>query len=207
MRLDLILLDESIFITLEKLYKSSTLIGYFASKELVIFNDTLHQFIKTTFIEKHVRVNAAIALSFLIIRFVALLFIVPVHVINIVYRNRSSIKATSPKLNHLIFLGLYITVIGMTLYTILEAWPHTLNINMLSNMCVTIPWINNTGAALVLGTVCAKTWRLYYIHSLAKRGVHVGPRRMTDPALCGYMWELLYLSLFFCVYFGHVWIH
>ena len=30
--------------------KCSTLIGYFASKELVIFNDTLHQFIKTTFI-------------------------------------------------------------------------------------------------------------------------------------------------------------
>ena len=178
--------------------KSSTLIGFYASNKLVVFNDTPSQFIKATFIEKYIRVSSAIALLFLIIRFIMLLFIAPIHVINIIYRNRSSIKATSPKLNHLIFLGFYVTVIGMTLYTIVEAWPHTLNINMLSNMCVAMPWINNTGPTLVLGTVCAKTWRMYYIYSLAKR-VCVGSKKMADPALCGYVGAFVSVVVLLCL--------
>ena len=75
----------------------------------------------------------------------------------------------------------------MTLYTIIEAWPHTLrNIDMLSKMCIILPWFFNIGITLVLGTVYVKTYRLYYIYSLAKRGIYSSSKRMADPALIGY---------------------
>ena len=179
--------------------KYSTLIGFYASNELVIFNDILHKFINATFDEKHVRVSNEIAVFFLIIRITMLLLTIAIQVINIAYRNHPSIKATSPKLNHLIFLGFYLAAIGMTLYTIVEAWPHTLNSHVLSNVCRTLPWFINIGPTLVLGTVCAKTWRLYYIHNLAKRGVAVSSKRMADPALCGYVVAIASAEVLFCL--------
>ena len=182
--------------------KSSTLIGFYASKELVIFNDTTPQFIKATFDEKRVQVNVAVAITFLVIRVIFLLLIVPIHIINTIYHNHSAIRATSPKLNHLIFIGFYLTVVGMMLHTITETWPHTLNnINniMLSNMCKTLPWFLNVGSTLVLGTVCAKTWRLYYIYSLAKRGICVSSKRMADPALIGYVGAFASIDVLLCL--------
>ena len=179
--------------------KSSTLIGFYASKELVILNNTSPKFLSATFDEEHVRVSTAIAIFFLIIRIIMLVLALSIHVINIFYRNHSSIKATSPKLNHFIFLGFYLTLINMTLYTVIEAWPRTLNINMLSNMCIALPWFFNIGLTLVLGTVCVKTYRLYYIYSLAKRGIHSSSKRMTDPALIGYVGIFVSVDALMCL--------
>ena len=145
--------------------KSSTLIGFYTSREhITLFNETMPQFIMPTFIEKITQVSIASAAAFLIIHVACSLLILPIQVTNILYRNYSSVKATSPKLNHLIFLGFYLTMVGMILYTVVEAWPHSLNIYMLSNTCITLPWFLNIGTTLVIGTVCAKTWRLYIPH-------------------------------------------
>ena len=91
--------------------KSSTLIGLYTSQKLIFFNNTTPLFIKSTFDTIHVQVSAAIAVPFLIITVAKLLFAVPIQVINIIYRNHSAIKATSPNLNHLIFLGCYLTIL------------------------------------------------------------------------------------------------
>ena len=87
----------------------------------------------------------------------------------------------------------------MTLYTVIEAWSHTLNINMLSNMCIALPWFFNIGLTLVLGTVCVKTYRLYYIYKLAKRGVIIGSKRMADPALIGYVGVFSSVDVLLCI--------
>ena len=179
--------------------KSSTLIGFYTSEALVIFNDTTPQFIKATFDERRVSVSIGIAIPFLIISVAMLLFAVPIQVINIIYHNHSAIKATSPKLNHLIFLGFYLTVVSMVLYTIIEAWPHTLNSFTLSNMCITLPWFINIGPTLVLGTVCVKTWRLHYIYTSAKRGVSTSSKRMADPALIGYVGAFVSIDVLLCL--------
>lgn len=46
--------------------KSVTLIGFYASKELTIVNDTTSHFIKSKFDTKHVQVSTSIAVPFLI---------------------------------------------------------------------------------------------------------------------------------------------
>ena len=70
--------------------KSSTLIGFHTSKELIVLsNKTMPQFIVPTlkFLEKHIRVSIAVAAAFLIIRVALLLLILSTQVINILYRN------------------------------------------------------------------------------------------------------------------------
>ena len=168
--------------------KSSTPIGFYTSREhITLFNETMPQFIMPTFIEKHTQVSIASAAAFLIIHIACLLLILPIQVTNILYRNYSSVKATSPKLNHLIFLGFYLTMVGMILYTVVEAWPRSLNIYMLSNTCKTLPWFLNIGITLVIGTVCAKTWRLYRIYTSSMSRARFNSKRVADCALIGYV--------------------
>ena len=154
-----------------------------------------------TFDEKHIHVSTAVAIPFLVIQVAILLLTVPIQVINIFYHNHSAIKATSPKLNHLIFLGFYLTMVGMMLHTITEVWPHTLNNFVLSNniICITLPWFFNIGTTLVLGTVCAKTWRLYYIYTSAKRGVRLNSKRVADSVLIGYVGAFTSIDALLCL--------
>ena len=181
--------------------KSSTLIGFHTSKELIVLtNKTTPQFIMPTFLEKHTRVSVAVAAAFLIICVALLLLILSTQVINILYRNHSSIKATSPKLNHFIFLGFYLIVVGMILHTVIEAWPHSLSNQMLSNTCKTLPWFLNIGTTLVIGIVCVKTWRLYRIYTSAKRGARLNSKGVADRALIGYVGVFTCIDAFLCLF-------
>ena len=164
-------------------------------------------FINATSSKEYVQVSSAIAILFLIARFIMLLFAVSIHVINIVYRTHSSIKATSPKLNHLIFIGFYSIVVYMTLYTVVEAWPHSVsnhNIMMLSSMCRALPWFLSIGSTLVFGTVFVKTYRLYYIYSVAKRGIFDSSKRMADPALFGYVGTFVSVDALLCLLWAFI---
>ena len=175
-------------------------IGFYSSNEhIVFFNDTTPQFIMPTFDEKYIHVSTAVAIPFLVIQVAILLLTVPIQVINIIYHNHSAIKATSPKLNHLIFLGFYLTVLGMMLLTITEAWPLTLNNFVLSSMCITLPWFFNIGTTLVLGTVCVKTWRLYYIYTSSKRGVRLNSKRVADSMLIGCVGTFTSVDILLCL--------
>ena len=181
--------------------KSSTLIDFYSKEHMLLFNDITARFIMSTFDKKHIvlHVSTAIAILFIIIQVTVLLLILPIQVINIIYRNHSSIKATSPKLKHLIFLGFYLSVVGMVLHTVIEAWPHTMNDSMLSNTCNTLPWFFNIGTTLVTGTLCAKTWRLYKIYTSTKRVVRLKSKKITDTALIGYVGGFVSVDVLLCL--------
>lgn len=142
--------------------KSVTLIGFYAPKELKIVNSTTSHFIQSTFDTKQVRVSTSIAIPFLILSLIMVTIAIPIQVINVTFRKHSTIKATSPNLNNLIFLGCYLTAIGTVLYVTTEAWPHS---HMISNLCNALPWFLSIGTTLVIGTSLLKTWRQYYIYN------------------------------------------
>lgn len=124
----------------------------------------------------------AIAAPFLIVTFAMVVLAVPIQIINIVYRNHSAIKANSPHLNHLIFFGCYLTVMGTMLYIIRQK----IDADIDSNLCVTVSWFFSVGTSLIIGTVCMKTWRLYRIIYTSSKRVHrLRPRFMSDPWLAG----------------------
>ena len=179
--------------------KSSTLIGSYASKELVILNDSTPRFINATFDAKQENVSTTLAVPFLIITVAVLLFAVPIQIINIIYRNHSSIKASSPNLNHLIFIGCYLTVIGMVLFIITEIWKNTHMYPPNSSICNASEWFTNVGTSMIIGTACLKTWRLYRIYISSKRVLRLNPKAMTDPVLSVAVGALALVDILVCL--------
>ena len=162
--------------------KSSTLVGFYASGKLIMLNDSMPQFVRSIFDEKSVQVNIFAAISFLIISVATLFLAIPIHVINILYREHKTIKASSPNLNHIIFIGCYSTVLGNILLIITEAWQHTSTPSK-SHICNIIPWFLGVGTSMIFGTVCTKTWRLHRIYASSKRVLRLNPKLLSDPVL------------------------
>ena len=82
-------------------------------------------------------------------------------------------KATSPALNHIIFSGCYLYLLSVLFLTIQEEIKRGLNFNDThSNLyvyygvfCSAVIWCESIAPTLILGTICAKTWRVYRIFS------------------------------------------
>lgn len=84
------------------------------------------------------------------------------HIVNIVYSKHKSIKASSAKLNRLIFLGCYLMVVSTVTYSSVGFSPPTDPVTG-AILCNLIFWSTNLGLTLILGTVCVKTWRIFRI--------------------------------------------
>ena len=85
------------------------------------------------------------------------------HILIIVFRNYRPIKASSPRLNHLIYMGSYVLGGGALIYTIFKAVP--LNDQTGSIILCQLPWVwcFPAGFTLVFATLAGRTWRLYRI--------------------------------------------
>ena len=91
--------------------------------------------------------------------FFLLLFIANVHILNVIHRNHPSIKASSQRLNHFIFVGCYLFVMAITSYTVQGIAPDTVGL-VLCNMN---PFCIVLGYCLIILTVLVKSWRTYRI--------------------------------------------
>ena len=105
--------------------------------------------------------SAGIALPYIVLTLIALLLTIPVQIVNVVFRKHKSIKASSHKLNHIIFVGCYLVILGIVLHTFGQML--ILSLPAHSVLCNLIPCCYNIGLTLILATVCIKTWRLYAI--------------------------------------------
>ena len=178
--------------------KSSDLIGFYMSGALVVHNGTTPQFIESTFREKRVQVSIALAIPFLVVTIAAIVVTLPIQVINVVYRDHKTIKATSPNLNHIIFFGCYLTVLGTTLLIITEAWQHTASSSK-SHLCNVVPWLLSVGTSMVIGTVTMKTWRLHRIYASSKRVLRLSPKLLSDPVLGGTVGVFVAIDILICL--------
>ena len=149
-----------------------TIVGFYAHKlNLTLLSDVNPIFINATFAEKHVNVELYILVLVFVIIVVSLLIAVPIHVISTVYRNHKVIKASSPRLNHLIFIGYYLMLIGISVFIL----SYSNQLQHRSWICIMIPWILAPGTTLIIGAVCVKTWRLYRIYSVSNKGYAYDP--------------------------------
>ena len=106
-------------------------------------------------------VSFPVSMLFLIITIIAIPPAIVVQVISIVKSNYKSIKASSPRINHIAFIGFYFLALTVVLHTVTVAF--WLKDSVLNVLCNTIPWFLNIGLSCMLGTVCLKTWRIYHI--------------------------------------------
>lgn len=153
-------------------------------------------FIEDSFPESPIVVELALAVFFYFLLSVELAVTVFTHVMTVAYHKTPSIKASSIRLNQLIFVGCYLLSLGVLLYITINAFP--LEDEPLGWVChLTFAWMIPTGYVLIISVVVARMWRVYriFIHYL-----NPGPF-ISDPVL----FTFVGLSVFAYMTFALVW--
>ena len=128
----------------------------------IIVNASDPDFISDEFNRTYDTVLPVVAASFVVLTVILLCLILLVHIFTIIYRKHHSIRASSLKLNQLVFAGCYISVMAALLYEIHNALPlRGLAADVACH--ATVAWLIPIGYTLIFGTIVARTWRLYRI--------------------------------------------
>ena len=101
---------------------------------------------------------------FIVAQLIELFVVIFLHIMTVVFRNTQSVKATSPKLIHLAFLGGYVFIA-----TIMLSWAIDFGPEIDAAICQTIwAWGLPLSFTLAIGIVTMRTWRLYriFVHYL-----------------------------------------
>ena len=137
-------------------------IGYFANNTLLNTTTTQEYFIEDHFEIKAETVSFGLAMLFLTLVMVQFLLIVAVHVISTIYRHYASIKASSLKLKHLLFIGCYLLIASTLLYIVLKAFQFETGVQGI--ICHLVwGWMFWIGSVMSLGSLSVCLWRLYRI--------------------------------------------
>ena len=94
------------------------------------------------------------------------LLVVAAHVLSTVCSKYRSMKASSPRLKHLLFFGCYVIVACNLLLVILKSFNFEKRVHGI--LCHVIwGWLFGIGFVVSLGTLSVRTWRLYriFVHS------------------------------------------
>ena len=139
----------------------SILIGQYSEEqgELEIVGSP--KFVANTFESSELLAHPALASLFLFFTAIALLLIITAHLLTLIYHKYKDIRASSYRLSQLSFIGCYIITISTVCFTVQKAAP-TSSVNTTA-LCGIQAWCLPVGLTLILGTVTAKTWRLYRI--------------------------------------------
>ena len=115
--------------------------------------------------------------------------------INVFYANYKTIKASSPQLNHIIFSGCYIFIVGALNLVIQDTFPSS-NPVLYGVQCSGFMWSLMLAFSLIFGTICGKIWRIYRIFS----HFQAGPVTLvSDYLLIAFVFFLLLLDIIFNV--------
>ena len=141
----------------------------------IMLNGTLHfedvaiAFVSTDFDRIHRTTPIPLATVVVAIGVVVpLVVLVGIHVLNTMYLNVPSIKASSSNLNHFAYVGCYFILFAEVVYTSGEL--ASFNIQAKTVLCNVFPWCLILGLTLVFSTVCVKTCRLYFIFTASGKG-------------------------------------
>ena len=160
--------DTSTVVEVFQLHPNSQ--GSMASKELIgVFNRSnltliKGQFIDDTFQTKLVTMHLAGAVSFIVLLVVALAMTVSFHLINVIYCKTAALKATSPKLNHFIFVGCYMIIAASMIFIVLGSFKSTTpNQPVRDFFCNAFWWLLVLGFTVIFGIMIGRLWRIYRI--------------------------------------------
>ncbi len=171
-------------------------IGTFKDGKLNITSSAY--FINSLF-KKHLdQINGIVMSCILIFTVVTLILLISAQIINIRYRNHKGIKASSPTLKHLIFIGGYMIAIGVVIYA-LETRLWVLYPVIGRQVCSLVPSLFSVGITLCLGTVCIKTWRLNRIYIHSKRFDTGDIKSIKGYLLLGFLITLVVIDILVCI--------
>ena len=180
--------------------QTTSKIGFYESGQFTIISDSENilepTFISSCFVKRNTLLTLNIAVPILVLSSVTVFFALSFHTINILYRNHHIIKATSSRLNHLIFTGGYMIIFGIVVLTLSEVL--VLHYSTQTTLCNIAPYFLSIGLTLIIGTVCFKTWRLYKIFVKWKKNFSLSVL-LQDNTLIGFVLLLTLVDVLVCV--------
>lgn len=151
-----------------------------ASGRFIKTENSSIKIIPDSFLNETARPTRGLAIFFNVITTIQFLVIIVLHIITAVYYKRPSIKASSPKLLHISYVGTYITVLGTFTLSLHPA--AVVSINSLHIFCQLLwTWCLPIGFTLTFCPVAVRTWRIYRIF---KHYLNPGSM-LSDPILIG----------------------
>ena len=154
-----------------------TAIGYIEGQDFVI--NSTPSLVPGEFQSEGLQlVNVSVAVVLSVFTIVIISLTIVVHGFAIAYREHPTIKAQSPKLNQISYVGFYLFAAG----TLLSIMHKTLYLDTVTygNICQAIwPWCFSIAFSVFFAPICARTWRLYRIFA---HYLNPGPF-ISDPIL------------------------
>ena len=145
----------------------SYFIGYYQDNIVNLTSNA--SFISSTFTELIVSVHPAVSYTFFVLSIIVLVYTAGLHFIFILYKDVKCIKASGQILPHLIFSGCYLLILVTFVSTM--AYSNFTGDNLASHVqviffgvtCNLVYWKLTLGLSLILGSLCAQSWRLYWL--------------------------------------------
>ena len=136
----------------------------YSADEITLISEV--HFINGDFDAEILAVPLPLAVFFFIVTVLGLIMTLISHIFTVIFRKHKPVKASSPKLTHLAFIGCYTIIISITSFIVLESCSVPPDKHCILKHIVDTAF--SIGFTLVLGSVCVKTWRLYriFVHYL-----------------------------------------
>ena len=151
------------FIDIVQIHNGTTI----PAGQIFMGNVSLSNDPRITFINiqpRYATINQFLTAFSVLVETFLLLVTATVHIVYLINRKYPSIKASSPSLNHLVFLGCYMWgIIAIVFVLILKALGLP-DFIFIGNTChALLVWMIPIALTLTFGTLMAKTWRIYRI--------------------------------------------
>ena len=142
-------------------------IGYYQDNIVNLASNA--SLISSTFSELTVSVHPDVSYTFFVLSTIVLIYTASLHFIFILYKDVKCIKASGRILPHLIFSGCYLLILLTFVGTL--AYSNFSGDNLASHTqavfygvtCNLVYWKLTLGLSLILGSLCAQSWRLYWL--------------------------------------------
>lgn len=139
-------------------------IGYY-NRLTQSLNLTTDDFISGRFETITIVVTApkALAPPVLMVTATGFVLVLVLQILTLYYRNVKSVKASSPRVNQLAFVGCYIQVLACVTNVFIDVYTDKISPNTNCALWHLLNIAAAIGTSLIFGTVCVRMWRLYRI--------------------------------------------
>lgn len=122
------------------------------------------EIIDDSFPRSHHTFHPVVHIVFFVFIPLHLTVLVTVHIATLVFRNKSSVKASSTKMNQFNLAGNYLMLTTISLNNYIKAFNDDESHETISRLCqATWPWAHSIGSTLIVGSISLTTWRIYRI--------------------------------------------
>ena len=117
-----------------------------------------------------VAISFGLGIFFIVVLLFTTVVVAILHFANIYYAKHKSVKASSPRLSHLMFSGIYLLIFSSVVFIVNDTFVRSIILTpvLYGVGCNAFVWGYTLSFSLVFGVICGKTWRIHRIFTHLK---------------------------------------